>query len=290
MSELWKSIVAGGSAGLAEISVMYPTDVMKTRAQLSTGAATPSMMQSFKTITSEQGFMGLYRGVVSPMFAETPKRAWKFTMNEFFKTQFPSTPYYAALSGALAGGTEAFVNCPFETIKVRMQARENLARYSGTMECLISTLRKEGVPAVYKGLEPLIWRNAVWNGAYFGIIGVVRGKYPLSVEAAKSKSTQLGYKFSTGVVGSICGTLLNTPFDVVKSRMQQQGTSVEGGEGRHAARFKYRNAWQSLSVILREEGWKALYKGIGPRLVRLGPGGGIMIVAFDGMMELLKPY
>lgn len=29
-------------------------------------------------------------------------------------------------------------------------------------------------------------------------------------------------------------------------------------------------------------------RGIGPRLVRLGPGGGIMLVAFNGVLDLLE--
>jgi len=32
---LWKSVVAGGSAGVVEICTMYPLDVVKTRAQVS---------------------------------------------------------------------------------------------------------------------------------------------------------------------------------------------------------------------------------------------------------------
>ena len=81
------------------------------------------------------------------------------------------------------------------------------------------------------------------------------------------------------------GTMLNTPFDVVKSRMQNQLAAEAAGGA-----LKYRNVFQSLGVVLREEGFGALYKGLGARLLRLGPGGGIMIVAFDQVMEWLKNW
>ena len=39
-------------------------------------------------------------------------------------------------------------------------------------------------------------------------------------------------------------------------------------------------AFPSLVTLLREEGLVACYKGLGMRLLRLGPGGGIMLVTF----------
>ena len=67
---------------------------------------------------------------------------------------------------------------------------------------------------------------------------------------------------------------MNTPFDVVKSRMQYDNMG--------------KNCFEWLVHISKTEGYQALYKGIGARLLRLGPGGGIMIVAYDQMMQLLK--
>ena len=89
----------------------------------------------------------------------------------------------------------------------------------------------------------------------------------------------LGKKFASGMLGGMLGVLVATPFDVVKSRMQNQlsGTAVQ-----------YRYAIPSLIHILRTEGPTAIYRGLGPRVVRLGPGGGIMIVAFDAVSNWLR--
>lgn len=75
------------------------------------------------------------------------------------------------------------------------------------------------------------------------------------------------------------GVLMNTPFDVVKSRMQNQ---------RPGAQAKYNWTLPGVVTIFREEGFRALYKGLGPRLVRLGPGGGIMIVAYEVVADWLR--
>lgn len=76
------------------------------------------------------------------------------------------------------------------------------------------------------------------------------------------------------------GTSLATPFDVVKSRMQNQGPGQQ------------RYVWTvpSLARLFREEGFRACYKGYSARLLRLGPGGGIMIVAFDKMYIIILVF
>jgi solute carrier family 25 2-oxodicarboxylate transporter 21 len=258
---------------------MYPTDIAKTRQQLST-SKNVSMWSILRTIASQEGMRNLYRGVSSPIFAEAPKRATKFATNEQYKAWFKcpdgSLPWTRAfLAGALAGATEAFVNCPFETLKVRMQAKEHLSRYRNTADCLVQTVRSEGMLALYRGIEPQMWRNAAWNGTYFAVIGSVRVLFPASRD--QSKASQLSVAFASGLVGGGVGTLLNTPLDVVKSRMQNQVGSD----------LQYRWTLPSLVAIWRAEGTRALYKGLGPRLLRLGPGGGIMIVVFDVVSELL---
>ena len=86
-----------------------------------------------------------------------------------------------------------------------------------------------------------------------------------------SKGTATIYSFLGGVVGGTLATLANTPFDTVKSRMQNQA-HVTGQIP------KYNWTVPSLLIVIKEEGIVAAYKGLGPRLLRLGPGGGIMIV------------
>lgn len=44
---------------------------------------------------------------------------------------------------------------------------------------------------------------------------------------------------------------------------------------------RYKGTWQSLRLIAQEEGWRALWKGFAPKVARLGPGGGILLVGFD---------
>jgi solute carrier family 25 2-oxodicarboxylate transporter 21 len=188
----------------------------------------------------------------------------------------------ASLAGASAGVTECAVNTPFEVVKVRMQAKENLGRYKGSVDCVQQLLKERGLAGLYKGVESQMWRNAVWNGVYFGMIGSLKKSY-FKPPPNASSFEKTWYDFLGGFVGGTCATLANTPFDTVKSRIQNQ--IVVAGQTP-----KYVWTLPSLVTVISEEGVAAAYKGIGPRLLRLGPGGGIMIVMFNAINDFLKKY
>ena len=63
-------VIAGGGAGIIEILVMYPTDVLKTRFQLATGATRPNLAATVKSMLKSDGVGIFYRGIVAPIFSE----------------------------------------------------------------------------------------------------------------------------------------------------------------------------------------------------------------------------
>lgn len=69
--------------------------------------------------------------------------------------------------------------------------------------------------------------------------------------------------------------------DVVKSRIQA-GTKVAGQTP------KYNWAWPGVMTVAKEEGFAALYKGFTPKVLRLGPGGGILLVVYTGVMDFFR--
>jgi solute carrier family 25 2-oxodicarboxylate transporter 21 len=150
-----KQVIAGAFAGLCEILMMYPLDVVKTRFQL-TRAQNPSLYSAFRGIIVNEGPSRLYRGIAAPILAEAPKRAVKFTANEQYKHLLTASDgtvstLRASMAGTLAGMTEAVINCPFEVVKVRMQAKENVGLYRSSSHAVTTILRTEGPLALYYG-------------------------------------------------------------------------------------------------------------------------------------------
>jgi len=74
---------------------------------------------------------------------------------------------------------------------------------------------------------------------------------------------------------------VNTPFDVVKSRIQG-ATKVPGVVP------KYNWTYPSLLLIAREEGAAALYKGFLPKVLRLAPGGGVLLLVVEATLGAFR--
>jgi len=280
---------AGAVAGVSEILIMYPLDVVKTRVQLQQGKGLGEegyngMMDCFRKIIKNEGASRLYRGISAPILMEAPKRATKFAANDewgkVYRNMFGVAKMNQSLSiltGASAGATEAFVVVPFELIKIRLQDKAQAHKYTGMIDCLQKIIRQEGPLTLYQGLESTMWRHILWNAGYFGCIFQVKALLPKS----KDKKGQVLNDLASGAVGGTVGTILNTPMDVVKSRIQNSPKIA--GEVR-----KYNWAWPALGTVMKEEGFGALYKGFLPKVLRLGPGGGILLVVFTGMMDFFR--
>jgi len=215
---------------------------------------------------------------------EAPKRATKFAANDewgkvyrkMFGVDKMNQPL-SILTGASAGATESFVVVPFELVKIRLQDKASAGKYTGMIDVVRKTVQNEGVLALYNGLESTMWRHITWNAGYFGCIFQVRQLLP----QATDKSSQIRNDLISGAIGGTVGTMINTPMDVVKSRIQNT-VKVPGQVP------KYNWAWPALFTVAREEGIGALYKGFAPKVLRLGPGGGILLVVFTGVMDFFR--
>ncbi|XP_060118721.1 mitochondrial 2-oxodicarboxylate carrier isoform X3 [Heteronotia binoei] len=218
-------ILAGGSAGLVEICLMHPLDVVKTRFQIQRGKMDPtsykSLGDSFRTIFRTEGLFGFYKGILPPILAETPKRAVKFFTFEQYKKllgYFSLSPALAfAVAGLGSGLTEAVVVNPFEVVKVGLQANRDAFAQDPALEFL--------------------------------------------------------RKFAIGLVSGTIASVINIPFDVAKSRIQ--GPQPVPGE------IKYRTCFKTMETVYKEEGFLALYKGLVPKIMRLGPGGAVMLLVYE---------
>ncbi|CAH2353833.1 mitochondrial 2-oxodicarboxylate carrier 2 [[Candida] railenensis] len=269
---------AGAIAGVSEILVMYPLDVVKTRQQLDNTNAYNGTINCIKKIVKEEGFSRLYKGISAPILMEAPKRATKFAANDewgkIYKKAFGVTAMTQGLSiltGATAGATESFVVVPFELIKIKLQ--DKTSKFNGMGEVAKHIIKENGVLGLYKGLESTLWRHVSWNAGYFGCIFQVKSLMPKPKTSTEKTLSDL----TSGAIGGTFGTILNTPFDVVKSRIQAGST-------------RYVWTLPSLATVAKEEGFGALYKGFIPKVLRLGPGGGILLVVFTACMDFFRSY
>lgn len=244
------------------------------------------MVDCFRKIIKNEGPGRLYRGIGAPIMMEAPKRATKFAANDswgiFYRNLFgvnKQTQPLAILTGATAGATESLVVVPFELVKIRLQDKASAGKYNGLIDCVTKTIKNEGPLALYNGLESTAWRHILWNAGYFGCIFQVKSLLPTPTIGNKTEQTR--NDLISGTIGGTIGTVLNTPMDVAKTRIQNSPRIA--GQA-----LKYNWAWPSLGLIAKEEGFAALYKGFLPKVLRLGPGGGVLLVVYTNVMEWFR--
>uniref|UniRef100_A0A9J8BFE4 Mitochondrial 2-oxodicarboxylate carrier n=2 Tax=Cyprinus carpio TaxID=7962 RepID=A0A9J8BFE4_CYPCA len=260
LKEASHQIIAGGSAGLVEICLMHPLDVVKTRFQIQRGKADPNSYKGlgdcFRTIFRTEGVYGFYKGILPPILAETPKRAVKAL----------------SVAGLGSGLTEALVVNPFEVVKVRLQANRDSFKVQPSTFAQARTIINTdgfGLRGLNKGLTSTLGRHGVFNMIYFGFYFNVKDAIP----ASQDPRLEFMRKFAIGLVSGTVSSCVNIPFDVAKSRIQ--GPQPVPGE------IKYRSCFQTMALVYREEGYLALYKGLIPKIMRLGPGGAVMLLVYE---------
>lgn len=219
------------------------------------------------------------------LLLEAPKRAIKFGAFDFWGKTFrrllnvkENTQSLSVLTGCAAGATESLIVVPFEMVKIQLQDRNQASLYRGPVDVVRAIVRDHGIAGLYTGMWTTMTRHVLWSGGYFGSIHKIRGMMPKPTTERQKLMTN----FVSGTVGGLIGTVLNTPADVVKTRIQRGGQEAAGVVP------KYTHMLPSTITILREEGVRALYKGFWPKVLRLAPGGGIMLLVVEGVLAEVR--
>jgi solute carrier family 25 aspartate/glutamate transporter 12/13 len=87
--------------------------------------------------------------------------------------------------------------------------------------------------------------------------------------------------FALGAVAGGIGATAVYPIDLVKTRMQNQ-RAVE------SSKRIYNNSWDCFNKVLKNEGFRGLYKGLGPQLVGVAPEKAIKLTVNDLLRGLFE--
>jgi len=288
-------LTAGGSAGCVEVMIMHPLDLIKTRFQLQSSSLPSSDPAHYSGVRDcmvkmyrQEGLGSFWKGLIPPVMVETPKRAWKFFTFEQFQKVFlfgsdkPSAMTYS-LAGLGSGVTEAIIVNPFEVVKVKMQSnRSHQSQTPSTWSVAREIVKEDGLGRnglLGKGITGTMGRNGFFNMVYFGFYHTVKNWAPPATDSRLEFLRKVGIGLTAGTLGCC----VNIPFDVAKSRIQ--GPQPVPGV------VKYRGTARVIAMVYREEGFLALYKGLVPKIMRLGPGGAIMLLVYENVYDyLVKKY
>lgn len=266
-------LVAGMAGGLAEACMLQPLDVAKTRLQLDKEKKYKGMFDCLAKVAKEEGAGALYKGLTPFVTHLTLKYALRFGLFEKIRVALNGGKTSASsnaqnfIAGLAVGCIEAtMIVTPFEVIKTRLQKQKGKTdlKYKGPIDVVIKVTREEGFRRLWSGNMPTVIRQGS-NQAFNFMSMQILNERLWGKTQGDGKQLEVWKTLLNGLLAGAVGPCFNAPVDVIKTRMMAQ-TYVPGEP------VKYKNWFQAGKLIAQEEGPKALWKGIIPRLTRLAPG------------------
>ncbi|CAD7945146.1 unnamed protein product [Amoebophrya sp. A120] len=279
--------LAGGLAGVCEISVTMPLDTVKTQMQLGGKHASFGQVVRDLANTPQQPLASFYRGFTPMVTQVSCKAAIRFAAFQQLKLLLDNN----FVAGVGAGIVEAAVwVTPTERLKVLRQAQGTPTSTGSppppsSMTTLVRELHKaQGLPGFFVGFVPTAARQGVAMGIRFALYDKVKKMLAenKSVQEICSKPTQL---LLAGMATGVVSALANQPIDTAKSRIQ---ASMGGGQGKNLSTTKqYTGTVDCLRKMALQEGFLSWYAGCGPRTMRLMIGQGIIFSCQETISEFL---
>jgi len=286
-----KQLIAGGASGAITKTAVAPLERIKILLQVQGMKNSDvkhfkyrGIVGSMRTVVQDEGFLALYRGNGANVLRVVPVYALKFTFNDTFKDMV-RTPgedlsfVQLICAGTLAGLFQTFVTYPLETVRTRLTIGAGMgAKYTGIVDVLRQTVRHEGVAGLYKGIGPTILSGSPYVGLQMSFYEIFKRR----MEKRKETNVFLQQieKLLSGAAAGVIAQTITYPGDTVRKRMQMNGM---GGEAK-----LYTNSWDCTKKIVRAEGVKGLFNGLGANLVRCLPGAAIQFWAYDLVNSMIR--
>nr|XP_011462580.1 PREDICTED: folate transporter 1, chloroplastic isoform X2 [Fragaria vesca subsp. vesca] len=190
----------------------------------------------------------------------------------------PQWQWENATAGAVAGFATVAAMHPLDVVRTRFQVNDgrvsNLPTYKNTANAIFTIARSEGLRGLYAGFSPAVIGSTVSWGLYFFFYGRAKQRYSKNGDEKLSPGLHLASAAEAGALVSLC----TNPIWLVKTRMQLQ-TPL------HQTR-PYSGFYDALRTIIREEGFAALYKGLGPSLFLVSHGA-IQFTAYEELRKII---
>jgi len=235
----------------------------------------------FRRVSSEQGTAAFWRGNLVNCIRYAPQQGSALAFNDQIKRMSPKyspkTHYWQdfgvkLLAGGAAGGAANLVCYPFDFARTRLASDLGAGKksFDGIIDCITKTVKQSGVTGLYRGSAVTVAGAFVYRGGQLGLFAQIMDMNP--------------YKKDTGVLGIVaaftCATVARTittpfnyPFDTIRRRMMLDSEKP-------AAERMYKSGVHCFGQVMKNEGFKGMYKGVLPELVR-GLGGPAVLTAYD---------
>ncbi|CAJ1786768.1 unnamed protein product [Sphenostylis stenocarpa] len=273
-------LIAGGVAGATSRTATAPLDRLKVVLQVQTTRA--HIMPAIKAIWKEGGLLGFFRGNGLNVFKVAPESAIRFYSYEMLKTFIGRArgedtkgdigAMGRLLAGGIAGAIAQTAIYPMDLVKTRLQTYSCESRRIPSLGTLSKDIwLQEGPRAFYRGLIPSLLGIIPYAGIDLAAYETLKdmSKQYFVHDGEPGPLVQLGCGTVSGALGATCVY----PLQVVRTRMQAQRS--------------YKGMADVFRKTLENEGFRGLYKGIFPNLLKVVPSASITYMVYEHMKKSL---
>ncbi|KAL9098472.1 MAG: hypothetical protein Q9163_005871 [Psora crenata] len=278
----------GSIAGAFGAFMVYPIDLVKTRMQNQRSGRVGQVLYKnsidcAKKVIKNEGFKGLYSGVLPQLVGVAPEKAIKLTVNDLLRGHFGNAETGAIwwpheiISGASAGACQVVFTNPLEIVKIRLQVQGEVAKTVDGVErrSAMWIVRNLGLMGLYKGATACLLRDVPFSGIYFPVYNHLKRDFFGESPTKKLGIVQL---LTAGAIAGMPAAYFTTPCDVIKTRLQ-----VEARKGE----TKYTSLRHCAKSVFQEEGFKAFFKGGPARVLRSSPQFGFTLAGYEVLQKFL---
>lgn len=184
-----------------------------------------------------------------------------------------------ALSSTMGAAVVATVVTPLDVVKIRLQAHvcpvagsnpcPDPKHVDGSFDAARKIIRAEGVRGLWRGLNVTLLLAIPTTGIYFTLYEALRDQLKASNE-----------KLSESAIALLAGATARVATATAASPLEMARTSLQAGvDGPNAT------VSSVLRQVQRNEGVFALWRGLGPTLLRDAPFSAIYWSAYEGLKD-----
>ncbi|KAL7928059.1 mitochondrial carrier domain-containing protein [Trichoderma chlorosporum] len=279
------------------------------------------MIGTGRAIWHEGGLIGMYQGLGPIMLASFLRGTIHFPIyhkiNDFLIEKLsPQHILVSSCISAVAGGAcSTLFTYPLWVIKTRLQSQSSISIENTTREykSVIDVARKmyyrEGVISFYSGLTPAllgVTNLAIQFPLYEQFKRYLTGTGLGSWREDQGRVQVLGI-LAASFASKACATAATYPHEVIRTRLQTQklarppsyrGSSMDAsgqwkgindnGGRPWKSSVVYQGIVNTLKLILRDEGWRALYSGMGTSLIGAIPASATTMLVYEVVVQLIN--
>ncbi|XP_061568666.1 probable mitochondrial glutathione transporter SLC25A39 isoform X1 [Cololabis saira] len=235
-------------------------------------------LDAFVKITRHEGVRSLWSGLPPTLVMAVPATVIYFTcydqLRDFLRFGVGlHGSHVPLLAGALARLGAVTVISPLELVRTKMQARR--LSYRELQVCIRSAVAQDGLLSLWRGWGPTVLRDVPFSALYWFNYELVKARL---CERYQMSQANFSISFTAGAVSGAIAAILTLPFDVVKTRRQIQLGEMDtlGAPLKKAA-----STWHIMKEICAELGYRGLFAGFMPRVIKVAPACAVMISSYE---------